>query len=75
MPDTDEAFRRSLGERIRTARQDRSQKDVADALGVSIQAVWQWEAGKTSPSIANLAALCALLGVDLLAPHDDGAAA
>ncbi len=40
-----------------------TQEFVAEALGVSRQAVSKWETGATDPSTANLIALAKLYGV------------
>ena len=56
--------RRSLGEAIRAHRMERNmtQEFVAEALGVSRQAVSKWETGTADPSTSNLIALAKLLG-------------
>ena len=51
------ASARSLGEECRM-----TQEFVAEALGVSRQAVSKWESGASDPSTANLIALAKLLG-------------
>lgn len=38
-----------VGERLKALRGSRSQKEVADALGVSVMAVCQYESGKRMP--------------------------
>lgn len=40
-----------------------TQEFVADALGVSRQAVSKWESGKSDPSTTNLMALAKLFGI------------
>lgn len=57
--------RGTLGERLREnrARCKMSQEFVAEALGVSRQAVSKWENGTSDPSTANLIALAKLYGV------------
>lgn len=40
-----------------------TQEFVADALGVSRQAVSKWESGKSDPSTTNLIALAKLFGI------------
>lgn len=47
---------RMTGDQIKTARKLRrlTQGDVADFLGVSVQAVSQWEKGKTVPDYDNV---------------------
>ena len=54
-----------LGLRIRAQREKRGlkQQDVANALGISPQAVSKWERGENAPDIAVLAPLARLLGV------------
>ena len=54
-----------LAERLREhrARCNMTQEFVAEALGVSRQAVSKWETGATDPSTANLIALAKLYGV------------
>lgn len=49
-----------------------SQEQVADRVGVSRQAVAKWEAGETTPDLANSMALAELYGVRLddLVRHD-----
>ena len=56
---------RSLGEAIRTHRMrcQMTQEFVAEALGVSRQAVSKWERGAADPSTSNLLALAKLFGV------------
>lgn len=57
--------RGTLGERLREnrARCKMSQEFVAEAVGVSRQAVSKWENGTSDPSTANLIALAKLYGV------------
>jgi len=54
-----------LGLRIKTLREQRSfkQRDVANALQISAQAVSKWERGENAPDIAVLLDLSKLLGV------------
>ncbi len=61
-----EIIRRSLGEALRDHRQrcGMTQEFVAEALGVSRQAVSKWETGAAEPSTSNLLALAKLYGVD-----------
>ena len=61
-----EIIRRSLGEALKAHRQQSgmTQEDVAEALGVSRQAVSKWETGVAEPSTSNLLALAKLYGVD-----------
>jgi len=60
----------TLSERIRAARTAAglTQENVAEAMGVSRQAVAKWESGQSAPSTANLIRLAELLGtsVDIL---------
>lgn len=63
----------SIGMRIRIFRVRRalSQKELADRLGVSPQAVSKWETDRACPDIAFLWPLCRILSVStdqLLAP-------
>ena len=57
--------RRTLGETIRVHRMrcQMTQEFVAEALGVSRQAVSKWETGTADPSTSNLLALAKLFGV------------
>jgi transcriptional regulator with XRE-family HTH domain len=61
----------TLGEQIRCAREERglSQEDLAEALGVSRQAVSKWETGAAVPQGENRARLGQLLGLE--APKQD----
>lgn len=63
----DAAVTRSLGETLRDHRTrcQMTQEYVAEALGVSRQAVSKWEKGLSSPSTANLLALAKLYGVSV----------
>ena len=56
---------RSLGQAIRAQRTRcrMTQEFVAEALGVSRQAVSKWETGQSDPSTANLIALAELFGL------------
>ncbi len=67
-------------EKLLIVRKDRglSQEEVAEAVGVSRQAVAKWEAGQGYPDITNLVALSDLLGVSidrLVKPDSDTCAA
>jgi len=57
---------RSLGEVIKAHRMscNMTQEFVAEALGVSRQAVSKWENGTSDPSTTNLMALAKLFGVE-----------
>ena len=61
-----EVIRHSLGEALKAHRQNcgMTQEYVAEALGVSRQAVSKWETGAAEPSTSNLLALAKLYGVD-----------
>ncbi len=56
-----------IGTRIKQLRTERrmSQETLAEALGVSRQAVGKWENGASLPSTANLLALCRLFDIPL----------
>jgi len=60
-----EPTKRPLSEILREhrTRAGMTQEYVAEALGISRQAVSKWEAGASEPTAANLAALAALYGV------------
>jgi len=57
--------RSSLSEKLRENRTrcNMSQEFVAQAVGVSRQAVSKWETGQSDPSTANLIALAKLYGI------------
>lgn len=59
------AIKRSLGEVLKDRRLQckMTQEFVADALGVSRQAVSKWENGTVDPSTSNLLALAKLYGL------------
>lgn len=56
---------KSIGERIRFFRRERSlsQRELAQLLGVSPQAVSRWETDRACPDIAFLWPLCEILRV------------
>ena len=58
-------IQRSLGEELKAQRLRcrMTQEFVADALGVSRQAVSKWETGAVDPSTSNLLALAKLYGI------------
>ena len=60
-----ESVKRSLGEAIKAHRTNckMTQEFVAEALGVSRQAVSKWESGITDPSTSNLIELAKLFKV------------
>ena len=60
-------FHRSLAEALKAQRTSRgmTQEQVAEAVGVSRQAVSKWENGTAEPSTSNLLALARFYGVDL----------
>lgn len=62
-----EALYQSLAEALKARRADHgmSQEQVAEALGVSRQAVSKWENGTAEPSTSNLLALAKLYEVDV----------
>lgn len=55
----------SMGKRIRQARKHKgfTQEFVAEALGISRQAVFKWEKDQAKPDTKNMIALSELLGV------------
>ena len=61
------ASARSLGEVLKRRRTEcrMTQEFVAEALGVSRQAVSKWENGTSDPSTSNLFALAKLYGVSV----------
>ena len=56
---------RSIGRFIAANRRKRglTQRQLAEALGVSNRTVSKWECGDGLPELANILPLCALLGV------------
>lgn len=61
------ALRTLVGERIRQLRIERgfSQQELADLVRVSVQAVSQWENGKSQPDVWNALALTGILSVSI----------
>lgn len=59
------AVKKSLGEALKAHRTrcKMTQEFVAEAIGVSRQAVSKWESGTSDPSTSNLLALAKLFGV------------
>lgn len=57
----------SLGGRLRGARESAGmkQREVADAIGVTPQAISQWERGADYPSMDNLHRAAKLYGVSI----------
>ena len=64
MREEKKAVAKSLGEALKEnrIRCQMTQEFVAEALGVSRQAVSKWESGASDPSTANLIALAKLFG-------------
>lgn len=62
-----EQLYQSLAEALKAQRaaHGMSQEQVAEALGISRQAVSKWENGTAEPSTSNLLALAKLYGVDV----------
>ncbi len=60
---------KTLGSTLRTARKMKclGQSEIAAQMGVTVQAVSQWERDETTPSGMNLLKLSGVLGIDL--PH------
>ncbi len=58
---------RIVGKTIRSRRMERNmtQMDLADAMGVSYQAVSNWERGNSAPDIGKLEQLCSVLGISI----------
>lgn len=56
-----------LGERIATWRESKglTPRELADAIGVTPPAIYQWEDGTTTPSLAHLERLVEVLGVTM----------
>ena len=56
-----------VAKRIREARigKNMTQMNLADAMGVSYQAVSNWERGNSMPDISKLEDLCAVLGISV----------
>lgn len=69
-------IRRQWGERIRTARGELTQRQFAELLNVTPQAVSFWERGDTAPKPAMQYAIADALGVawaELFAVNGDAA--
>ena len=56
-----------IGKTIKNARNEKNmtQMDLADAMGISYQAVSNWERGNSMPDISKLPELCEILGLNL----------
>jgi len=56
-----------LGARIAGWRKSKglSERELAEKIGVTAPAVYQWEDGKTIPSTKNLMAIAELMGVTM----------
>ena len=54
-----------VGRKIKEARveQNMTQMNLADAMGVSYQAVSNWERGNSMPDISKLSELCDILHI------------
>ena len=65
MREEKKAVAKSLGKALKEnrIRCQMTQEFVAEALGVSRQAVSKWESGQSDPSTTNLLALAKLFGV------------
>ena len=57
----------NLGRRIADARRDRglTQKDLAEKVGVTAQAVSKWERGSSCPDISILDEIACALGISV----------
>jgi SOS-response transcriptional repressor LexA len=64
----------TIGQRIRSARGSlgMTQKQLAEILGISVQAISQWESDKTVPTGDKLVRLGSVLGLDLRTPTGTG---
>ncbi len=64
----------TLGNRIKNARSslEMTQRQLAEILGISVQAISQWESGRTTPTGENLVRLGSVLGLDLRTPTGTG---
>lgn len=56
-----------IGKKIKNARTEKNmtQMDLADAMGISYQAVSNWERGNSMPDVSKLTDLCEILGLNL----------
>lgn len=57
--------RNDIGERLKTLRGDRTQKEVADALGLTVAAISQYENGLRIPSDAIKMRIARYYGVSV----------
>ena len=67
MPERDIALHIAFGKQVANARKYKglSQREVAQIVGTSERAVWQWEAGENGPRFEKLMRLARLLNLDL----------
>jgi len=58
---------KSLSRHVRLAREARglTVSELADRIGVSTMAVYNWESGRSRPRLPNLSALCRVLRLRL----------
>lgn len=56
-----------IGKKIKTARSEKNmtQMDLADAMGISYQAVSNWERGNSMPDISKIPELCQILDISM----------
>lgn len=56
-----------IGKKIKTARNEKNmtQMDLADAMGISYQAVSNWERGNSMPDISKIPELCQILDISM----------
>lgn len=57
----------TFGERLRNARKERNltQRQLAEASGISINAIHNYENDKVDPTLFNVSCVCLALGVSL----------
>jgi ribosome-binding protein aMBF1 (putative translation factor) len=63
--------RHELGRRLRAARGDRTQREIAEAVGVHEKYVSRWETGERMPDDENRRRLAEVLGVELVHLHPE----
>lgn len=58
---------KEIGQRIKEARQDKKmyQRELADAVGVTIQYIQMIEAGTRTPSLPVLMKICEVLEIEI----------